>query len=36
MIYAHRSVDLVVAVMAVLKAGAIFSVIGQHTLFVQS
>ena len=30
MIYAHRSVDLVVAVMAVLKAGAIFSVIGQY------
>ena len=28
MIYAHRSVDLVVAVMAVLKAGATFSVIG--------
>ncbi|KAI0064915.1 large subunit of L-aminoadipate-semialdehyde dehydrogenase [Artomyces pyxidatus] len=27
MVYAHRSVDLVVAVMAVLKAGAIFSVI---------
>ncbi|KAK7471081.1 large subunit of alpha-aminoadipate reductase [Stygiomarasmius scandens] len=27
MIYAHRSVDLVVAVMAVLKAGATFSVI---------
>jgi len=34
-IYAHRSVDLVVAVMAVLKAGAIFSVIGQHPLFIQ-
>ena len=29
MIYAHRSVDLVVAVMAVLKAGATFSVIGE-------
>lgn len=28
MIYAHRSVDLVIAVMAVLKAGATFSVIG--------
>ena len=28
MIYAHRSVDLVVAVMGTLKAGAIFSVIG--------
>lgn len=28
MIYAHRSVDLVVAVIAVLKAGATFSVIG--------
>ena len=27
MVYAHRSVELVVAVMAVLKAGAIFSVI---------
>ncbi|KAF8634830.1 hypothetical protein AX17_004081 [Amanita inopinata Kibby_2008] len=27
MVYAHRSVDLVVAVMAVLKAGAVFSVI---------
>ncbi|KAL1730517.1 hypothetical protein EV714DRAFT_250293 [Schizophyllum commune] len=27
MVYAHRSVDLVVAVMAVLKVGAIFSVI---------
>lgn len=33
MIYAHRSVDLVVAVMATLKAGATFSVIGQHVLF---
>lgn len=29
MVYAHRSVDLVVAVMAVLKAGAVFSVIGK-------
>ena len=29
MVYAHRSVDLVAAVMAVLKAGATFSVIGQ-------
>lgn len=28
MVYAHRSVDLVVAVMGVLKAGATFSVIG--------
>lgn len=28
MVYAHRSVELVVAVMAVLKAGATFSVIG--------
>lgn len=28
MVYAHRSVDLVVAVMAILKAGATFSVIG--------
>jgi len=28
MVYAHRSVDLVVAVMAALKAGATFSVIG--------
>ena len=32
MIYAHRSVDLVVAVMATLKAGATFSVIGQDFL----
>lgn len=32
MIYAHRSVDLLVAVMAVLKAGATFSVIGQLRL----
>jgi L-aminoadipate-semialdehyde dehydrogenase len=30
MVYAHRSVDLVVAVMAILKAGATFSVIGAH------
>ncbi|KAJ3517904.1 hypothetical protein NLJ89_g217 [Agrocybe chaxingu] len=30
MVYAHRSVDLVVAVMAVLKAGATFSVIGEY------
>jgi L-2-aminoadipate reductase len=30
MIYAHRGVELVVAVMAVLKAGATFSVIGQR------
>jgi L-aminoadipate-semialdehyde dehydrogenase len=30
MVYAHRSVDLVVAVMAVLKAGATFSVIGMN------
>jgi L-aminoadipate-semialdehyde dehydrogenase len=30
MIYAHRSVELVVAVMGVLKAGATFSVIGSH------
>lgn len=29
MVYAHRSVDLVVAVMAILKAGATFSVIGE-------
>ena len=28
MVYAYRSVDLVVAVMAILKAGAVFSVIG--------
>lgn len=28
MVYAHRSVELVVAVMAILKAGATFSVIG--------
>ena len=32
MVYAHRSVDLVVAVMAVLKAGATFSVIGMSSL----
>ena len=30
MIYAHRGVELLVAVMAVLKAGATFSVIGQR------
>lgn len=30
MVYAHRSVDLVVAVMAVLKVGATFSVIGSY------
>lgn len=30
MVYAHRSVDLAVAVMAILKAGATFSVIGAH------
>jgi L-2-aminoadipate reductase len=30
MIYAHRSVELLVAVMAVLKAAAIFSVIGSY------
>jgi L-aminoadipate-semialdehyde dehydrogenase len=35
MIYAYRSVELVVAVMAVLKAGATFSVIGQlHRSFI--
>ena len=34
MVYAHRSVDLVVAVMAVLKAGATFSVIGLHQSFI--
>jgi L-aminoadipate-semialdehyde dehydrogenase len=28
MVYAHRNVDLVVAVMGILKAGATFSVIG--------
>jgi len=33
MIYAHRSVDLVIAVMAVLKAGATFSVIGLSSSF---
>lgn len=32
MVYAHRSVDLVVAVMAVLKAGATFSVIGARNI----
>lgn len=31
MVYAYRSVELVVAVMAVLKAGATFSVIGTYT-----
>ena len=30
MIYAYRSVELVVAIMAVLKIGATFSVIGKH------
>ncbi|KAF7300613.1 Alpha-aminoadipate reductase Lys1p [Mycena chlorophos] len=41
MVYAHRSVDLVVAVMAVLKAGATFSVIdpaypaARQTLYLQ-
>lgn len=30
MVYAHRGVDLVVAVMAILKAGATFSVIGKR------
>ena len=30
MIYAYRSVELVVAIMAVLKVGATFSVIGKH------
>lgn len=34
MVYAHRSVDLVVAVMAVLKAGATFSVIGGLSNFI--
>jgi L-aminoadipate-semialdehyde dehydrogenase len=29
MVYAHRSVELLVAVMGILKAGAIFSVIGE-------
>jgi L-2-aminoadipate reductase len=33
MIYAHRSVDLVIAVMGVLKAGATFSVIGLSLSF---
>lgn len=36
MVYAHRSVDLVVAVMAVLKAGATFSVIGQYPCLLRS
>lgn len=36
MVYAHRSVDLVVAVMAVLKAGATFSVIGQCSFWLLS
>lgn len=36
MVYAHRSVDLVVAVMAVLKAGATFSVIGQSFYYISS
>jgi len=31
MVYAHRSVELVIAVMAILKAGAIFSVIGRYS-----
>ena len=35
-VYAHRSVDLVVAVMAVLKAGATFSVIGWSFLSLYS
>jgi L-aminoadipate-semialdehyde dehydrogenase len=30
MVYAHRSVELLVAVMGILKAGAIFSVIGER------
>jgi hypothetical protein len=29
MIYAYRGVDLVIAIMGVLKAGATFSVIGK-------
>jgi L-2-aminoadipate reductase len=33
MVYAHRSVDLVVAVMGTLKAGAVFSVIGTFRPF---
>jgi len=33
MVYAHRSVELVVAVMGVLKAGATFSVIGELVLY---
>lgn len=35
-VYAHRSVDLVVAVMAVLKAGATFSVIGTLNAYIPS
>lgn len=34
MVYAYRSVELVVAVMAILKAGATFSVIGASTVLV--
>ena len=33
MVYAHRGVDLVVAVMGILKAGATFSVIGKENTF---
>lgn len=33
MVYAHRSVELVVAVMGILKAGATFSVIGARAYF---
>jgi L-2-aminoadipate reductase len=33
MVYAHRGVDLVVAVMGILKAGGTFSVIGAISLF---
>jgi L-aminoadipate-semialdehyde dehydrogenase len=33
MVYAYRGVDLVIAVMAVLKAGATFSVIGEYFSF---
>lgn len=33
MVYAHRGVDLVVAVMGILKAGATFSVIGKGNTF---
>jgi hypothetical protein len=32
MIYAYRGVDLVIAIMGVLKAGATFSVIGKFDL----